>query len=272
MDEYKIYNVCIGGGVGLNTKMNQRIKDNTEAKDIFIIPEPGDAGLALGAALEVCRLNGMKNNKKLDSVYWGTFYSNQMINDELKNHQQLNFEENSDVSRFAAEEISKGRIIAWYNGNMEWGPRALGNRSILADPSDPKMKDKVNNLVKYREGWRPFASSILNESLKDFVVNPVEAPFMIMTFDVIEERKKDILSVVHVDGTTRPQTVRRKQNPKYYDLINEFKKISGIPMALNTSFNLRGEPIVRSPADAISTFMRSNMDYLILGDYVVTKK
>ena len=167
--------------------------------------------------------------------------------------------------------LANGKILGWFQGRMEFGPRALGSRSILADPRDPEMNAKVNNAVKFREWWRPFAPSILSERAGEYLESATDSPFMVLTAQVRSEKRGVIPSVTHVDGSARPQTVERDVNPLYWRLIDEFAQRSGVPVVMNTSFNLRGEPIVCSPTDAIRTFFSSGMDALIIGSFVVEK-
>jgi carbamoyltransferase len=171
----------------------------------------------------------------------------------------------------AAEMLSHGKILGWVQGRMEFGPRALGSRSILADPRDPEMNVKVNNAVKFREWWRPFAPSLLSEVASEYLESATDSPFMVLTAQVRAEKRNVIPSVTHVDGSARPQTVERDINPLYWRLIHEFGQRTGVPVVMNTSFNLRGEPIVCSPTDAIRTFYSSGMDALVIGNFVVEK-
>src|SRR5262249_45486136 len=171
----------------------------------------------------------------------------------------------------AGEFLSEGRILGWFQGRMDFGPRALGSRSILADPRDPEMNAKVNNAVKFREWWRPFAPSLKKEAAPEYLESAYDSPFMILTAQVRPEKRHVIPSVTHVDGSARPQTVEHEINPLYYRFIDEFAKITGVPVIMNTSFNLRGEAIVHSPTDAIRTFFSSGMDALVIGNFLVEK-
>ena len=177
----------------------------------------------------------------------------------------------SDPASTAAELLSQGKILGWYQGRMEFGPRALGSRSIIADPRDPEMNTKVNNAVKFREWWRPFAPSFKKEAAPEYLESAYDSPFMILTAQVRPEKRSIIPSVTHVDGSARPQTVEKEINPLYYRLIDEFGKRTGVPVIMNTSFNLRGEAIVHTPTDAIRTFFSSGMDALVLGSFLVEK-
>ena len=205
-------------------------------------------------------------------MYWGPSYDNDRIEDALRAFQDLEYEKSPDICLDTAKLIAEGNIVGWFQGRIELGPRALGNRSILADPSRPEMKDRVNKQVKNREPWRPFAPSILEEEISRYVDDPVPSPFMILAFQAREETRDEIVSAAHVDGTIRPQTVSKNTNPRYWELINRFKEIKGIPVVLNTSFNVAKQPIVNTPEQAIDTFLNSGMDILAIGDFIVRKK
>jgi len=253
----------------LNCKMNGRILESGLIDDIFIQPAAGDAGCALGAALWLAHEEGFKF-KKMDHIYFGPEYSNEEVEKALKTA-NLKYEEISDPSGTAAELLAQGKIVGWFQGRMEAGPRALGNRSILADPRDPEIKDKLNYLVKHREPFRPFCPSMLDKAKKEYLENAYESPFMILSFRVPEEKRKEIPGVVHVDGSVRPQTVTKEANPRYYKLISEFEKLTGVPVVLNTSFNIKGEPMVCKPEQAIADFYSTGMDALIINDFLVAK-
>ncbi|MEM4367458.1 MAG: carbamoyltransferase [Candidatus Aenigmatarchaeota archaeon] len=262
-------NLCLAGGVALNCKMNGRILESGLIDDIFIQPAAGDAGCALGAALWLAHNEGFKF-KKMEHIYYGPEYSDEEVKKVLDTA-HIKYEEISDPSGTAAELLSQGKIVGWFQGRMEAGPRALGNRSILADPRDPGIKDKLNYLVKHREPFRPFCPSLLDKAKKEYFENPYESPFMILSFKVKEEKRKEIPGVVHVDGTVRPQTVTKKTNHKYYKLIEEFEKLTGVPVVLNTSFNIKGEPMVCTPAQALADFYSTGMDALIINNFLITK-
>jgi carbamoyltransferase len=261
--------LCLAGGVALNCKTNGVIIESGLVDDIFIQPAAGDAGGALGAALQAYVELGYKPKTKMEHAYWGPEFSNEEIEAELKKQNQK-FEFHDDIAGTVAELISKGKIVGWFQGRMEIGPRALGNRSIVADPRDLKMWKKVND-VKGREAWRPLAPSMLGEAIEEYFENPYPSPFMILSFTVKKEKVKDIQAAVHVDRTTRPQTVTKKSNPLYYDLIKNFEKITSVPVILNTSFNDKSEPIVCTPADAIRTLHKTGLDHLAIGNYLVSK-
>jgi carbamoyltransferase len=200
----------------------------------------------------------------------GGEYSDAEIEKTLATY-KLNAKRADDPAKSAACLIARGKIIGWFQGRMEFGPRALGNRSILADPRDPQMTEHVNNAVKFREWWRPFAPSILAEAAHEFLESATDSPFMVLTAQVRPEKRTVIPAVTHADGSTRPQTVERDVNPLYWNLIHEFDKLTNVPVVMNTSFNLRGEPIVASPTDAIRTFFSSGLDALVIGNFVVVK-
>lgn len=262
-------NICLAGGVFFNCKLNGLILKRDYIKNIFIHPNAGDGGCAIGAALELYSHLGYKSKGLMNHSYYGPEYSNEEIKKAIDKF-NLEAEYYDDITGIAAELMAKGNIIGWFQGRMEWGPRALGNRSILADPTVPGMNDKVNE-VKRREKWRPFGPSILEEKAKDWLENHYHSPFMLLSFQVKKEMQKLIPAVVHIDGSTRPQTVSKETNPIYYKLIKEFDKEKGVPMILNTSFNDKGVPIVRSPSDAIRNFLNMKMDYLVMGNYLIKK-
>jgi carbamoyltransferase len=265
-------NLCLAGGVALNCKMNGMIHKSGIADNIFIQPVSYDAGASMGAAMVVAMQMGDDCRFKLEHVYLGAAYSNDEIKGVLDLN-KINYTYREDIAGYGAKQILEGKILGWFQNHMEAGARALGGRSILADPRDPGMKDKVNDNVKFRENWRPFALSILEENIGDYLVKPVISPFMTMAFDVIPDKINDIQSAIHhVDNTTRPQSVSRKVNTLYWELINEFRKLSGVPALLNTSFNIKGEPIVCSPSDALRCFYGTGIDVLIMGNFVIEKR
>ncbi len=271
----KSKNLCLAGGVALNCVANGKILRNTSFKKIFIQPAAGDSGCALGAAFYVYNTILKKPRKYiLNNVFFGPSYDNKAIQNFLdENHIKYDCVEDRKLLPLVAKLIWKNHIVGWYQGRMEFGPRALGNRSILANPCNPKMKDILNKKVKHREEFRPFAPAVIaEEASKYFEMGLVdESPYMLQTFDVVASQKKKLPSITHIDGTARIQTVTRKQNPRYYDLIKEFKKLSKVPVIINTSFNVRGEPIVCTPKHAYNCFKHTKIDYLIMGNYFVRK-
>ncbi len=265
----KIRNVSLAGGVALNCDMNSKIIGLGLFDNIFIQPAANDAGTALGAAAEVYFQETGELCDKLSHCYFGPDYSADEIESILK-ESKLKYRRVSGLSE-VAEMISGGKIVGWFTGRMEFGPRALGGRSILANPALSGIKDKINNFVKHRENWRPFAPSILKEFAGEYFEKYYPSPFMLLTFRTRPEKVGDIHAALHIDKTARVQEVSKENNPRYYELIQEFKKISGIPVLLNTSFNDRGEPICMSPKDAIQTFSSTGLDALVLEDFILEK-
>lgn len=264
-------NLCLAGGVALNSKANGKILSEGVVDRIFIQPAAGDDGACLGAALAPYLDNGGRLPlRKMRHAYLGPESSDAEIESTLRTF-KLRAARVSDPAAAAAELLANGKILGWFQGRMEFGPRALGARSILADPRDPEMNAKVNNAVKFREWWRPFAPSMLAEAAHEYIESATDSPFMILTAQVKPEKRSVIPSVTHVDGSARPQTVERDVNPLYWRLINEFGRRTGVPVIMNTSFNLRGEPIVCTPSDAVRTFFSSGMDALVIGSFVVEK-
>jgi carbamoyltransferase len=271
--------LCIAGGVGLNSVANSRILREAGFDDIYIQPAAGDSGAAIGAALWA--YNSLLGNPRtfcMKHAYWGKHYSDGEISSFLtaNNIQHRRYDHDSDLLDQTVARLTNGKVIGWYQGRFEWGPRALGNRSILADPRNPGMKDIVNSKIKFREPYRPFAPSVLAEKAEDYfelpdAVNRYPARYMLYVTPVKPEQRKNLPAVTHEDGTARLQTVFRDENPRYYGLIERFGQATGVPVVLNTSFNLRGEPIVTTPANAFSTFSKSEMDSLVLGNFIVDK-
>lgn len=269
----KCRNVVFAGGVALNATMNGKFARSGLVDKIFIQPEAGDAGGSLGAAyMGYVNLGYDVKPKEMQHIYYGIGYTDDEIQKALDivkvKYRKLSRE---NLIERVAGLLADQKIIGWFQGRGEWGPRALGARSILGDPRDREMLYKVNAAVKYRDGWRPFAPSMLEEAADEYLEGAVYAPFMIMTFPVREEKKHLIPAVVHVDGTTRPQMVRREINPLYYDMIKRFGEKTGIPIVMNTSFNLKGEPVVNSPRDAVRTFYSSGLDALAIGNFLIEK-
>jgi carbamoyltransferase len=264
-------NLCLAGGVALNSKANGKIVASGAIERIFVQPAASDDGVALGAALApYLDDNGRFPNKAMRHGYWGPSFDDDAIEKALLTY-KIRHTKLSDPAKIAAQLLSQGRILGWFQGRMEFGPRALGSRSIIADPRDPEMNTKVNNAVKFREWWRPFAPSLKKEAAPDYLESAYDSPFMILTAQVRPEKRSVIPSVTHVDGSARPQTVEREVNPLYYRLIDEFGAVTGVPVIMNTSFNLRGEAIVNTPTDALRTFFSSGMDALVIGSFLVEK-
>jgi carbamoyltransferase len=264
-------NLCLAGGVALNSKANGKIAASGAIENIFVQPAASDDGVALGAALApYLDDNGRLPNKPMRHGYWGPCFDHDAIEKALITY-KIRHTKLSDPAKAAAQLLDQGKILGWFQGRMEFGPRALGSRSIIADPRDPQMNAKVNNAVKFREWWRPFAPSFKKEAAPDYLESAYDSPFMILTAQVRPEKRSVIPSVTHVDGSARPQTVEREINPLYYGLIDEFGAITGVPVIMNTSFNLRGEAIVHTPTDALRTFFSSGMDALVIGSFLVEK-
>jgi len=264
-------NLCLAGGVALNSKANGKIVASGLVDRIFVQPAASDDGVSLGAALvPYLDHGGSLPNKAMRHAYLGPAFDDVAIENVLHTY-KLRYSRVSDAAEAAAELLANGKILGWFQGRMEFGPRALGSRSILADPRDPEMTAKVNNAVKFREWWRPFAPSLKKETAGEYLESATDSPFMILTAQVRPEKRSVIPAVTHVDGSARPQTVEKEINPLYWRLIDAFEKRTGVPVIMNTSFNLRGEAIVHTPTDAVRTFFSSGMDALVIGSFVVEK-
>lgn len=271
LEKTRSRNLCLAGGVALNSKANGKILASGMIDKIFVQPAASDDGVALGAALApYMDKNGRLPVKAMRHAYFGPCFDDAAIQSALNTY-KIRHSALADPAGAAAQLLSAGKIIGWFQGRMEFGPRALGSRSILADPRDPEMNTKVNNAVKFREWWRPFAPSFKKEAAPEYLESAFDSPFMILTAQVRPEKRGTIPSVTHVDGSARPQTVEREVNPLYYRLIDEFGRLTGVPVVMNTSFNLRGEAIVHTPTDALRTFFTSGMDALVLGSFLVEK-
>jgi carbamoyltransferase len=271
--EFGIARLCLGGGVFLNCVANGRILEETPFSEVFIQPAAGDSGGALGAASYIYNtFLGNARNYTMADAYLGPEFSDSHI-ERILLQQNLEFKElaGDSLMRYVAEKIFQNRIVGWFQGKMEFGPRALGNRSILANPCNPGMKDMLNAKVKNREPFRPYAPAVLEERVSDYFEAKQFSPFMLLAAKVREDKKEMIPAVTHIDGTARVQIVNKTTNPKFWSLLRAFEGISGVPMVINTSFNLRGEPIVCSPAHALDDFLRSEMDVLVMGNFVLEK-
>ena len=274
-EETKCENLCMAGGVALNSVANGKIKKNTKFKNIFIQPASSDAGTSLGVAFYI--YNSVLNNKRnciMDSVYLGPEFYNNKIQSFLDSN-KINYKKLKDENELVKETakfIYQNNVIGWFQGRMEFGPRALGNRSILANPCNPQMKKILNEKVKHREEFRPFAPVIIEEKVKEyFDIDKKDERFMLFVYPIKESKRKLIPPVNHVDGTARLQTVNKEQNLLYYNLIREFEKLSKVPVLINTSFNIRGEPIVCTPEDAYKCMMGTEIDYLILNNFLIKR-
>ena len=296
--DYGIKNLCLAGGVALNCVANGKILKEKIFDNIWIQPAAGDAGGSLGAALALWYIEqGNKRdinlNDDMKGSYLGPEFTEEEIEKELKsigaNYEKLNYD---DLISKTSEFLSNEKAIGWFQGRMEFGPRALGGRSILGDPRSDKMQKNLNLKVKYRESFRPFAPSVLREDLKEWFDINVDSPYMLLVgsinsdkkiemtneqkklfgIDKLNLRRSDIPAVTHVDYSARVQTVNEKNNKRYYDLISKFKEKTGCPVIVNTSFNVRGEPIVNTPTDAFNCFMGTELDFLVIGNCILDKK
>jgi carbamoyltransferase len=271
--------LCIAGGVGLNSVANARILKETPFEQLFVQPAAGDGGGALGAALWAYNtLLGKPRRFTMQHAYWGRSNSDAEIGDFLRRNAIpfRHFNDENNLLDYVVERLLQGKVVGWSQGRFEWGPRALGSRSIIADPRNPEMKDIVNAKIKFREPYRPFAPSVLAECAEKYFDLPQAqlhhpARYMLYVVPVRENQRSTLPAITHVDGTGRLQTVFREQSPRYYGLIERFGQATGVPVILNTSFNLKGEPIVNTPENAFSTFSKSEMDNLILENFMIEK-
>src|SRR6267142_534284 len=269
--------VCLAGGVAFNCVANGKIFDSTPFEQVYVQPAAGDAGLAVGAAFHVWHQKlGKPRSFVMEHAYWGPGYSREKVRSAIdvsgivNSGYSLTHLPEEELLRRTAAIIAEGKILGWYQGRAEWGPRALGNRSIVADPRRPEMKEILNRRIKHREIFRPFAPSILAEKTGEWFDKSHPSPFMSLAYSVLPEKRDKIPAPTHVDGTGRLQTVTREANPRYYALISEFERQTGVPVVLNTSFN-DNEPIVCRPEEALDCFLRTQMDALVLGNMLVTR-
>jgi carbamoyltransferase len=269
--------VCLAGGVAFNCVANGKIFDKTGFEQIYVHPAAGDAGLAVGAAYYVWHQKlGKARAFVMDHAYWGPGYTREEIRRAIdanglgQNGCQIEELGEDALMQRTAAIIADGKILGWFQGRAEWGPRALGNRSIVADPRRPEMKEVLNQRIKHREIFRPFAPSILAESTGEWFEKSYPSPFMTLAYSVRPEKREEIPAPTHIDGTGRLQTVTRDANPRYWNLIKAFEQLTGVPVVLNTSFN-DNEPIVCRPEEALDCFQRTQMDALVLGDFLITR-
>lgn len=279
---YQTDAVTIAGGCAYNSVANGKIFDRSPFKKVYVQSAGGDAGGSIGAAFEVWRkVEGDKAKRHfvMDHSYWGPSATPQQIAAAIAARQAdfdaagciiERMDDEAALCTRTAQAISEGKVIGWFQGRLEWGPRALGNRSILGDPRRADMKDILNLKIKRRESFRPFAPSILREAVKDWFETDDDVPFMMQVFRIREEKRKEIPAVTHVDGTGRLQTVTWSSNPRYARLISAFRDLTGVPIVLNTSFN-ENEPVVCKPEEAIDCFLRTKMDILVLGDTLIRR-
>lgn len=269
-DQNGCKNFCLAGGVALNCRMNGALLQQDFVDDIYIQPAANDAGGSIGSAVYCAVQNGSKFDK-MEHVYYGPSFLDEEIEKALI-ESKMPFEKTDNPSAYASDLLLKGKIVGWFQDRMECGPRALGNRSMLADPRDPKMKDIINFFVKHRESFRPFCPSVLKEESGTLFKNKkTDSPFMVLSFDIKDEFKEKVPAILHIDNSARVQDVDKKTNPKYHELIKRFSKGTGVPMVLNTSLNDSGQPIVRTPSQAIKLFYGTGMDAMVIGDYVIGK-
>ncbi len=272
--------LCLAGGCAMNSVANGKVRRNTPFKKVYIQSAAGDAGGAIGAAFAVWHQTGGARGFVMEHAYWGCHFSDDDIHQcleasaeslDVEGCKREYIENEAELCRRTAEAIAEGKVIGWFQGRMEWGPRALGNRSIVCDPRRADMKDILNLKIKRRESFRPFAPSILREKVGEWFEEDDEVPFMMKVFQIREDRRQAIPAVTHADGSGRLQTVYRHTNLRYYRLIEAFESISGVPIVLNTSFN-ENEPVVCRPEEALACFLRTKMDVLILGNWQVKRQ
>ena len=264
-----IQNLCLSGGVALNCTNNSKLIDKFLFKDVFIQPAANDAGVVLGAAALVLNENG-KTIEPLTNTYYGPEYSDVTIKIILDKN-SITYKKYINISKKAANLLANNKVVGWFQGRMEFGPRALGNRSILASPFEKNMLDRVNK-IKGREKWRPLSPIIAADKVSQYLDNSRDSKYMLQTFLVKKQYRKQLAAITHVDGSTRPQTVNKNDNLRLYNLLKEFEEITGFSILINTSFNtIKYEPIVNSPEDALRSFVKSDLDYLVIGNYLIKK-
>jgi carbamoyltransferase len=279
-EKYGHRQICLAGGVAQNCTINGKLLYSGMYDDVFVQPASYDAGTSIGAALYTYYEESNTKptgNPRLEHVYWGSdIGDNDSIAKKLIGWEAIvDYEKVEHITKKTAELLAKGAVIGWSQGKSEFGPRALGNRSIVADPRPPENKDIINAMVKKREAFRPFAPSVLDEYVEEYYEAPLKYkkfPFMTFVLNVKKEKQEILGAVTHFDGTSRIQSVSKETNPKYWELIDEFRKITGIPILLNTSFNNNVEPIVNSFEDSITCFLTTKLNYLVVGDYLISKK
>jgi len=274
--KYKIKNLTLSGGCAMNSVANGKILKKTPFEKVYISPNPGDAGGSIGSALFFLLEKGQKIENNINYAYLGSNYSDEDIEQvisqkDLKKNFFVKKYSDEDLYNFISDQLCLSKIIGWFQGKMEWGARALGNRSILADARNPKIKDIINKKIKKRESFRPFAPAILEEFTSQWFEIDKDVPYMSEVYKILKNKVNDLPGITHVDGTGRLQTVTKSNNNKFYSLIKNFYNKTNIPIVLNTSFN-ENEPIVESPGQAIDCFLRTNMDILVLGSWVISRK
>jgi carbamoyltransferase len=272
--------LCLAGGCAMNSVANGKIRERTGFREVFIQPASGDNGTALGAAFHAWHASSARPRAfVMEHGYWGPEFDDAAIAATLGEHAgairasgctERRWDDEAALDAWTAAQIAAGRIVGWFQGRMEWGARALGNRSILADPRRADMRDIINTRIKFRERFRPFAPSVAEEAIDDFFVGAVPDPFMLQVYPIRPDKRSVVPAVTHVDGSGRLQSVSRRSNPRYWNLIKAFECITGVPMLLNTSFN-ENEPIVLRPQEALDCFLRTHMDVLVMGRFVVDR-
>ena len=272
--------LCLAGGCAMNSVANGKIRENTPFREVYIQPASGDNGTALGAAFEAWHATTNRSRAfVMTHGYWGPEFDDAAIATALSEQagairtagcRDRRFDDETALLDWTAAQIAAGRVVGWFQGRMEWGARALGNRSIIADPRRADMRDIINTRIKFRERFRPFAPSVAVEAIDDFFVGAVPDPFMLQVYPIRPDKRAIVPAVTHVDGSGRLQTVSRESNPRYWNLIKAFERVSGVPMLLNTSFN-ENEPIVLRPQEALDCFLRTHMDVLVMGRRVLER-
>ena len=268
----RLETLCLAGGVAFNSVMNGVLLRRSPFTHIFVQPAAGDAGTSLGAALAIYHHDdGNPRSSPMEQAYLGPSFTDAKIEEALQAC-KVPYQRYERIAAVVAERLASGSVVGWFQGRMEWGPRALGARSILADPRRADMKEIVNRCIKHREGFRPFAPAVLEERMTEYFEASQPSPFMLFVYHVVAAKRRVIPAVTHVDGTARVQTVRREDNPLLWEVITEFDHLTGVPVVLNTSFNVNGEPIVCTPVEAIRCFFGSGLDELAIGSYLVSKQ
>jgi len=270
-EEFGFKKLCLSGGLFLNCSLNGKILQSKLFDEIFVQPASSDDGAAIGACfLSHKKLKSVLENHKFHNVYLGSTYSNSKIEEIIKTY-KIDYKKPENIFDFTAKKLKNKKIVGWFQDGAEFGPRALGNRSILTAPFPKEMKDVLNSRVKFREEFRPFAPAILNEFTQDYFEIAQESPHMLITSKVKTEKIDEIPAVTHIDNSARVQTVKSENNLKFRKLLQSFHKETGCPVLLNTSFNIKGQPIVNSPNDAIDCFLGTNIDVLAIGDFIIEK-
>ena len=271
-EEFGFKKLCLAGGVALNCSMNGKIEAANIFDEIFVQPASGDDGTVIGACfLSYIALKGNQKPLKDHNPYLGSRFTDKEIKATFK-ELRLPFKQSDDIYTLTAKKIQDGKIVGWFQGGAEFGPRALGNRSILCKPHPASMKDYINKRVKFREYFRPFAPAVLNKYTQEYFQIKQESPHMLITCQVTGKMKEKIPAVIHVDGSCRIQTVTEENNPRFFRLLTAFKQLTGCPVLLNTSFNVKGQPIVNTPKQAIDCFQSTKIDFLAIGTYYIEKQ